>query len=351
MRLSLLLAALLVAGCTRSDADKPIEVGHVHPAGPDDSEFRALGLAVEDLNKDAANRLIGREVRVRHAPGGSKPEEWGGQAARLVALNQVKGLIGGDRADAAERVGAAVQGENLVVVSPAGWAGSPAVSDQFTVGIAPAERGRVLAEVAVGRKPASVVVVRDPAARDANLAADRFVADCRAAGLRVVDPHAGPARPTADVIFFAGPARAALESRPEGANPLRLFGGGDAELPTLLAGGPAADGVVVAAAYHADLKTDRLTAFAARYREKYGQPPPAAAVLAHDAFTVWAEAVRRANSLEAGPMREQLLKRDKPFDALTGPLTFADDHTARRPVFVGRVAEGGLKDVKAYEPR
>jgi branched-chain amino acid transport system substrate-binding protein len=350
MRLSLLLAALFLAGCTRSDNSKPIELGHVHPADPDDAEFRALDLAVEDLNKDSANLPLGRQVRLIHAPGGSKPEEWGGQATRLVALNKVKGLIGGNRADVAERVGAAVQGENLLAVSPAGWAGSSPGSNQFCVGIAPAERGRILAQVAVERKPQSVLIVRDPAARGANLAADRFVADCRAAGIRVIDADAAPAKPPADMIFVAGPARLALEAQPEG-NALRLFGGGDAELPALLAGGPPADGIVVATAYHAELKTDRLTAFATRYREKYGQPPSAAAILAHDAFTVWVEAVRRANNLDAGPLRDQLLKREKPFDTLTGPLTFADDHTARRPVFVGRVSDGTLKDVKAYEPR
>jgi ABC-type branched-subunit amino acid transport system substrate-binding protein len=351
MRLSLLLAALLVAGCTRSDNSKPIELGHIHPSDPDDAEFRAIDLAVEDLNKDSANLPTGRPVRVLHATGGSRPEEWGGQATRLVALNKVKGLIGGNRADVAERIGAAVQGENIIVVSPAGWAGSPPANDQFTVGIAPAERGRVLALVAVERKPPSVVVVRDPTARDANLAADQFVADSRAAGIRVIDPSPSPAKPTADAVFFAGPVKFALDNRPEGGNRLLLFGGGDAELPTLLAGGSAADGFLVATAYHADLKTDRLTAFTNRYREKYSQPPPAAAVLAHDAFTVWVEAARRANNIEAGAMRDELLKRDKPFDGLTGPLTFAADHTARRPVFVGRVAEGVLRDVKGFEPR
>src|SRR5437763_15442938 len=103
MRSTLLLIALLLAGCTRSDNSKPIELGHVHPADSDDAEFRALDLAVEELNQDAANLPTGRPVRVLHAPGGSKPEEWGGQAIRLVALNKVKGLIGGNRADAAAR--------------------------------------------------------------------------------------------------------------------------------------------------------------------------------------------------------------------------------------------------------
>ena len=199
------------------------------------------------------------------------------------------------------------------------------------------------------RKPQSVAIIRDPAANAANLAADQFAADCKAAGVRVIDPVGPPAKPTADVIFFAGPAHQALEAQPA-AGKFSVFGGDDADLPALLAGGGPPEGLLVATAWHPDLKTDRLTAFAARYREKYGQPPSAAAVLAHDAFAIWVEAVRRANTLDVGPVREQLLKRDQPFDALTGPLKFADDHTARRPIFVGTIAGGTLKDVRAFDP-
>jgi hypothetical protein len=71
-----------------------------------------------------------------------------------------------------------------------------------------------------------------------------------------------------------------------------------------------------------------------------------AAVLAHDALSVWVEAARRANALDAGSIREQFLKRDQPYDVLTGTLTFADDHTAQRPAFVGRVSGGRLVDIK-----
>jgi ABC-type branched-subunit amino acid transport system substrate-binding protein len=345
MRLSFLVLALIVAGCSRSD-NKPIDLGHLEPNNHGEAEFKALDLAVEELNKDPARLPTGRRVRVVHAPAGAKPEEAGAQATRLVALNKVHGLIGGERFDQAERIGAAVQGEGVVAVSPADWGGPPS-PDLFTVGVAPAERGRVLAKAVLERKPHSVAIVRDPAARSANLAADQFAADCRAAGVRVIDPDTPKA--AADVAFFATPARQALDARPP-ADKLSIFGGADAEFAPFLAGGGAADGFLVATAYSAEAKSDRLTAFANRYREKYGQAPTAAAVLAHDAFTVWVEAARRANSLDVEPIREQLLKRTEPFESLTGPLTFADDHTARRPVFVGRVIDGTLKDVRPYDP-
>src|SRR5919198_2717719 len=105
MRLSLLLAALVVVGCSRSDKDRPIEVGHIYPPGGEvGDEERALKLAVEEWNKDPAKLPQGRKLKVRHAPGGAKPEEWGAQATRLIALNKETALVGGDRGAFAERI-------------------------------------------------------------------------------------------------------------------------------------------------------------------------------------------------------------------------------------------------------
>ena len=76
---------------------------------------------------------------IRHAPGGAKPEEWGSQATRLVALDKATALFGGDRGVFAERIGMAVQGENVLAISPAGWPGPAAGQNLFTVGLSPGE--------------------------------------------------------------------------------------------------------------------------------------------------------------------------------------------------------------------
>src|SRR5215208_4261316 len=171
MRLSLLLVVLLAVGCNRSDKDRPIEVGHIHPPGGEvGDEQRALQLAVDEWNKDAAKLPQGRRLQVRHTPGGARPEEWGAQATRLIALNKSVALVGGDRGAFAERIGMAVQGENVVAVSPAGWPGPAAGQNLFTVGLSPGERGRLLAQRAKERNPKTVLVLRDPAARAANAA-------------------------------------------------------------------------------------------------------------------------------------------------------------------------------------
>lgn len=347
MRLLVPLAVFALAGCTRSDADRPVWVGHVHATNHGDDGYRAVHLAVEELNKEPARLPQGRRLQVRHAAGDNKPEEWGAQAARLTALNRVNGLVAGGGGPEAERVGAAALDGGVVGISTAGWPGGSS-QNLFAVGLAPAERGRVLAEVAKGQK--AVRVIRDPAARAANLAADRFAADLKAAGVTVTEAEvATPPKAGAEpVVFFACPARAALDY-PAKKDTLLLFGEDDAELPALLAAGTA-DGFHVATSYYPGATSDRLTTFSAKYKEAYKQPPTTGAVLAYDALIVWVEAARRANGTDPAALRGELLKREQPFDTLTGPLTFADDHTARRPVFVCRVAGGAPDLVRRYDP-
>jgi ABC-type branched-subunit amino acid transport system substrate-binding protein len=91
------------------------------------------------------------------------------------------------------------------------------------------------------------------------------------------------------------------------------------------------------------------TAFARRYRDKYQREPTVAAALAYDALTLWAQVGRRANGFDPAAVRTELLNRETPFESLSGPLTFADDHTARRKVFVTR-KEDGRRTTEAHDP-
>src|SRR5262245_13095172 len=351
MRRLLLLAVAVCVGCNRSDSG-PVWVGHVEPPNRED-EARGVRLAAEELNKDPGRQPQGRRVQVRGAPGGT-PDEWGAQATRLIALNAVRMVIAADRHADAERVGLAVQSGNVLAMSPGGWPGSPIQQNLFTVGLSPSERGRLLAAAvkrSEGKRPA-VLILRDPAAKAANLAADRFAADCRAFADVVADTTvSAEKRPGAEVVFFACPARQAVQARAGLERDTQLlFGDEDAELPALLAEGQRANGMTVATAFHPDATSDRLAAFAQRYEQEPKRPPRVAAGLAYDALTIVVEAARRAGGLDAKSVRDELLKRDPPFEVLTGTLTFADDHTARRPAFVAQVQNGKLGPATRHDP-
>src|SRR5262245_10497543 len=298
MRYVPLILCVLVLGCGPSDAEKHVQVGHVCPPGPIGDEELALKLAVEELNTDMSRQPEGRRILIRHAPGGATPAEWGAQSARLVALNKVNGLIiSGGEADA-EKAGMAIQSENVIGLSVAGWAGGPS-RNLFTVGISPSERGRVLAAVAKELKANAVLVLREPSAKTANLAADRFVADLRATGIKITEAELPAAnKSSSDLVFLACSAKSAIQHRLKETK--AMFGGDDTELSALINGSTATDGVYVASALAPVGQTQAMSNFVEKFRSKHDRRTPSVeAMLAHDAFSIWVEAARRAKSYEA----------------------------------------------------
>ena len=342
MRYASLCLIGLVVGCDRSSGPGPVEIGHLAMAGTQEEEARGLELAVADVN--AADRVL----RIREAPAGPTPDSAAAQGTRLFALNKVRGLIGPSQAAFAERVGTATRAESGIILGLSGWTGSPTVTNLFGLGVAPTERGRVLAltaKQALGGKPGKVLIVRDPNAISANAAADRFARDCRAfATVTETRPRAKAA--DADVVFFATAAAVALEHRAAHPGATVLFGDEESELPALMTGG---DGFVVVTPYDLAGTTGRFAEFTKRYRDKYQVGATVAAALAYDAHTLWADVGRRANGFDPTAVRSELLKRDAPFDSLTGPLTFAADRTARRKVFVSRL-KGVQWTTEAHDP-
>jgi hypothetical protein len=338
----------LVIGCDRPGPG-PVELGHLYTAGTREEETRGLDLAHADVNNDVGRLPERRALQVREAPAGPTPESAAAQGTRLLALNKVRGLIGPGHAAFAERAGTVTQAEAGIVLGLSGWTGSPAVANLFGLGVAPTERGRVLALTAkqvLAGKSGKVLIVRDPAVVSANAAADQFARDCRAFAT-VTEARPGTKATEADVVFFATPAAVALEHRGSYPTATILFGDEEAELPALLSGG---DGFVVVTPYDLTETTGRTAEFAKRYREKFHQEPTTAAALAYDAFTLWAEIARRADGYDPAAVRIEFLKRDTPFESLSGPLVFADDHTARRKVFVARIKGGTLKTEAVHEP-
>src|SRR6516165_3009258 len=96
-------ALLLLAGCGGKTEPAPLWIGHISPlTGPDKavgkSARRGILLAVEEANKNPEERGAGRPVRVLHTNSRGEPEAFGAEATRLVRVNRVVGLLGGNRA-------------------------------------------------------------------------------------------------------------------------------------------------------------------------------------------------------------------------------------------------------------
>lgn len=80
-----------------------------------------------------------------------------------------------------------------------------------------------------------------------------------------------------------------------------------------------------------------IEAFVKKYYDKYGRWPSEWPVLAYASVQVWADGVKKANSIDGTKVAEAL--SGATVDTIRGPLTLrACDHQANAPVFIGTVS-------------
>lgn len=85
-----------------------------------------------------------------------------------------------------------------------------------------------------------------------------------------------------------------------------------------------------------------------RYKASFATEPSTLAVLGYDAFHVLAQALQQAQSIEPALVAATLERGE--FEAVTGPLSFAPDHTPLKPVPFVQVEDGELKYVTSVLP-
>jgi len=348
------LAFVWCLGCSHSAPTAPIVLGHLQ-SGQNDDEMHGIALAVETINADAGNNVIARKLKVIHSDAGATPDETQGQAVRLLTIDKVEGLIGADRWPQAEKMALAAQSPATIAMSLNGYAGSPAVASLFPVGIAPDEQGRALARyVKETLKSAKVVVLVEADATIPRLIAKSFIEHFGSGAEHTIKAGEAPdslkdlGKP--DAIVMCGSAKSVLAWRSKLPSVSLLFGGEEADVPTLQAEADSMKPIVAAVSFHPDDETPAAKEFVRQYQEKHLKPPTIAAALAHDAVGVWAEAARRSNSLQADKIREQLMKNDATFNVLTGQLSFAANHSPRRAIFLIKTEGNQMPKLLAREP-
>ncbi len=348
-------ALLFTLGCSHSAPTGPIVLGHLQ-AGQNDEEFQGVSLAVNEINADPSNYLFGRKLKVIHADAGSTPDEAQGQTARLLTVERVEAVIGTTRWAQAEKMALAAQSPLVVAMSLNGYAGVPACAPLFPLGIAPAEQGRALSRyVKESLKGTKAVVLKEADAVIPGLVAKAFV-EHFGGGAVELTLKASEASETfkdlgkPDAIVLCGSAKAVLDWRLKLPDAPLLFGGEEADTPLLQAEIKAAKPFFAVASFHPADETPAAKEFVSKFQEQFGKPPTASAALAHDAVVVWADAVRRANSLESDKVRHQLANKDASFAVLTGRLSFAADQSPRRPLFIVRHDGLDASLVVRYDP-
>jgi branched-chain amino acid transport system substrate-binding protein len=353
--------ALFLAGCGGRGGPPPIYLGHVDGNGQAE---RGIRLAVVE-QKRQAEQDGSAPVIVRHTDTRGKLEAFEAEAVRLVAVNNVKALLGGTTTAEVARLDRA----QVPLVAFSGFRARGMSDLVFFTGLAPEFQGKVLARFALKElKAARAAVLVDESREDTLALAEAFSDTFAQSEKQGKDAQARPqtwrygkeskiqdwvkrlTEHKPQVVLVAGSvkdlARLAEELKPADRTVL-LFGGEDGD-SSLLQESRAVEGAYLVTAFVRDADTSRCHEFVDEFRKEFSEDPDVLAALAYDGARLLFQALHTARNDPAPKEIAKALAEVKDFPGLTGPLTMGADHRLRRPAFVVTMEKGRRRTVRRF---
>jgi branched-chain amino acid transport system substrate-binding protein len=341
-------------------------IGHVAPlSGPGkaagEQAQRGIRLAVAEADADP-NLVLGRKIAVRHADSRGDGRDAEAEAVRLVSVNRVVALLGGTDAVQSENLARGAESAGVPVVVQAAFPTEALNENAFCCTNSLNRRGKVLAHFVArdGLKAENITLLVDESDRAAVAIADAFRSTTpkdRLARFSFQKPEeladalmrAAKGKPKA--LVFAGSIRDLPRLRSEhhkaSLDVPVVFAGDDGALSALLADRDLGENVYAITSYPGPDLASSNAEFAKNYQAQFHDSPDANAALAYDGARILIEALRAANGTNAPKLREALAGLQG-FESVTGPLTFGDDHFAKRPLFMVQIKQGRATLARRY---
>ncbi|MFN4260752.1 MAG: ABC transporter substrate-binding protein [Gemmataceae bacterium] len=374
----LLLGGLgLLSGCGGSSSSPPILIAYLSQSGDDhatwEQQRQGVILAVEEANQ-GTDKVGQREVVALVPEPVPQEDMLQAEAVRLLAVNKVAALLGGENVAATERLAKIAPTYNVPVLTTASLP-APAIQPYtFTLDVCPPDQGRALATFAREDAQARrVAVLVEHQERWGRALAEAFIQALSAHdGLEVrrwnlsapddvteIIPPLVSWQP--DTVLLAGKDEClsvihAL-TNPMSEKPLRepvafLLGGlatrRVAPLATSLSGLEIPHSLYQATVFTPRADMDTIQTFTRTYEQRFGQFPDAPAALAYDSVRLLLTTMRQAGTTD-GPAIRRALAQTRDFPSLTGPLSIGANHWTHRPVFILHWRKGETKVVRRFE--
>ncbi len=365
----LLLGGCSLTGCSNRSEPETILFGYLAPPNARD---KAVGehaqhgvlLAVEEIN-NGEGQIPGRRIAVLHPDAVGAQDVLAPEAVRLITVNRVAALLGGQTAEEAERLGRASQTYGVAVVTPAALSAAPKGDNVFSVNVSQQFRGQSLARFAATELTVHRLILltdaRQPGYEALTAAAFKeFATNAQAqaeawtykteAEFKELCDRVLKARPQA--VLLAGPSADLMTLRAklqQGEIQAPLLFGGDEDLAFQQANDKTFPDIYLALAFAGDGGTPLGQEFAKKYLQRFQEPPDLQAALAYDSIRILAEGLRRAKGTLPAGLRTELAGSNFTFESLTGPVAFTAERSARRPLFIAQVQEGHCVMLKRYD--
>ena len=356
-----------VANARRATGDIVIGVAWPWAARKEVRYGEGLTMAVDEINSSGGVR--GRRIRLRREDDRESVDEGELVAQRLANDPDVVAVIGHLQSYVSVPASAIYDLSGLVMLAPT--ATDPALTAHgyprvFRATFTDEQVGRQMAEFAArhGYERIGIYYIRSDYGR--NLA-NAFEERANDLGLQVpVRQSYEPNDPASDgsfgpvlrgwrdigldAIFLAGEVPSAahviVAAREQGLT-IPILGGDAMSSPELISvGGAAAEGTVVATAFHPDEPRPEVRRFTVAFEKRFGVPPDAGSALGYDVVRLLADAMERANSTVPDAVASALHSM-RDWLGVTGSFTFdSAGNLVGRPIAKMVVRQGGF----AYLP-
>jgi branched-chain amino acid transport system substrate-binding protein len=364
------MAALLATACRpgreaqTADSSGDIPVGVYGALTGSEAAFgtstvNGVRIAADEIN--ASGGILGRKIRLVIEDDQGRAEEAASVVTKLITSDSVVALIGENSSNQSLAAAPIAQTQGVPMISPSST--NPAVTEKgdyiFRVCFTDPYQGRALATfVRTNLKLDNAAILVDKKNDYSVGLASVFRKDFEAAGGTIVAEQSYSGgdtefRPQLTAIkakspqaifipgFYTEVGQIAIQSRDLGLT-APLIGGDGWDSPVVVQiGGKAIEGSYFSDHYFVGDTRPVVQKFVAEYQKRHGAKPEATAALGYDALYIWANAAKRAGSLDKKLVRDQIAAT-KDYEGVSGKTTMGPDRNPMKPVAMIKIENGQM---------
>ncbi|HEX6087129.1 MAG TPA: ABC transporter substrate-binding protein [Thermoanaerobaculia bacterium] len=331
------------------------------------STVNGVKLAADEIN--AAGGVLGRRIRLVVEDDQGRAEEAASVVTKLITGADVIALIGENSSNQSLAAAPIAQANGVPMISPSST--NPAVTEKgefiFRVCFTDPYQGKALASFVRKQLKLDTAAILVDKKNDYSVGlAGVFRKEFEDAGGKIVaeqsysggDSEFRPqlttiraANPQALFIpgFYTEVGQIAIQARDLGLN-VPLVGGDGWDSPAVIQiGGKSIEGSYFSDHYFVGDTRPVVQTFVNEYRKRHGKNPEATAALGYDALKIFADAARRANTLDRKAIRDQIaLTRD--YQGVSGTISMGPDRNPIKPVAMIKIENGQMNFAGWVEP-
>ena len=366
----LVLAAVFAQSCRESREAQTAAVANDIPVGVyaaltggeaafGQATLQGVTLAADEINRSGG--VLGRKIRLIVEDDQGRAEDAASVVTKLITRNNVIGIIGENSSNQSLAAAPICQAAKVPMISPSST--NPNVTKKgdyiFRVCFTDPYQGKALAAFVHDNLHLNNAAILKDIRNDYSVGlAEFFTSAYTKLGGHIVAEQSYSGgdtdfRPQLTAIRNAKPAvlfipgfytdvgQIAIQARDLGMN-IPMVGGDGWDSPTVITiGGKAVDGCYFSDHYFPGDPRPLVQRFVGAIKQRYGHAPEANAALGYDAMTIFANAIKKAGSLDRSAIRSNIASvRD--YQGVSGVITMGPDRDPIKPVAMIKIDGGSL---------